>query len=284
MGVRVKQANAVAHLGDGYRILIERSWPKGLSLKAANIHEWNKELAPSDSLRRWFRHKPEMFLEFKEAYLKELAQKNEQLERLRYLANAKQLTLVYGAGTPEANHAIILADLIKKMNYISEEYAQKMTSLQSMSQVHHKGMLICYRVREGLRLGIAPERIVLYLRWCWDSYLKIHIQEEEQQAFILLPPQDAMVEKARMHHQQLKAMFDRLQPQVEAIKELEALLNQHIRFEEWELYAHIQQLASLEELHNIRAYADDYFKDDWPDKFWEEAKLTSQMDSQNPHD
>ena len=81
--VRAKRAYEAAEPGDGYRVLIDHVWPRGVSRERAHLDEWARELAPSDELRKWFDHVPERFGEFRTRYRTELAAKSERVEELR---------------------------------------------------------------------------------------------------------------------------------------------------------------------------------------------------------
>ena len=102
--VRRKRAYEPAEPGDGYRILIDRLWPRGVSRQRARLDEWNRELAPSAELRRWFGHDPERFAEFRRRYV----------EELRGRARRGPLTLVYGAKDSEHNDAVVLAEVLRR--------------------------------------------------------------------------------------------------------------------------------------------------------------------------
>lgn len=99
---------------DGFRVLVDRLWPRGVSKEIAKLDEWNKELAPSNELRKWFDHKDERFTLFSKLYKEELLAKDEELERLRAISNKKPLSLLYGAKDPKVNHAIVLRDVLLK--------------------------------------------------------------------------------------------------------------------------------------------------------------------------
>ncbi len=100
--------------GDGYRVLVDRLWPRGISKKDARLDEWNKEIAPSPELRKWFDHKEERFQEFRLLYRKELASKTKELHRLKTLAKKEVVTLIYGAKDPAINHAVVLKEFLAK--------------------------------------------------------------------------------------------------------------------------------------------------------------------------
>ena len=71
--VTVKRVYEKPARGDGYRVLVDRLWPRGLSKSQAALHSWLRDLSPSDQLRRWFHARPESWLTFRKRYLKELA-------------------------------------------------------------------------------------------------------------------------------------------------------------------------------------------------------------------
>ncbi|MCB9364914.1 MAG: DUF488 family protein [Flavobacteriales bacterium] len=100
---------------DGYRILVDKLWPRGVTKLRANLDEWNKEVAPSTALRKWFDHKAERFEEFSLRYQEELLLKEEELNRIRNIAETEPISLLYAAKNPKINHAIVLRNsLINK--------------------------------------------------------------------------------------------------------------------------------------------------------------------------
>ncbi len=97
---------------DGFRVLIDRLWPRGVKKSSARIDRWMKEVAPSSALRVWFGHRPERFAEFKTRYVKELAG-NAQVAELRRLGKDGPVTLLYGARDPGVNHAVVLEGVLR---------------------------------------------------------------------------------------------------------------------------------------------------------------------------
>jgi len=95
---------------DGARILVDRLWPRGISKAKAALDGWNKDVAPSPALRKWFGHKPERFAEFSKRYRAEL-KRNPAIAEMRKLKG--KVTLVYGARDPAINHAVVLAKVLK---------------------------------------------------------------------------------------------------------------------------------------------------------------------------
>ena len=114
LDVRLKRAYEPPEEDDGYRILIDRLWPRGVARERARLDEWARELAPSAELRRWFGHDPARFDEFRRRYLDELAGREEKLRELRERGREGTLTLVYGARDSEHNDAVVLAELLRR--------------------------------------------------------------------------------------------------------------------------------------------------------------------------
>ncbi len=114
MDVRLKRAYEPALVADGYRVLIDRLWPRGVSREQARLDEWARGLAPSTALRRWFAHDPARFPQFRRRYAKELAAQETKLRELRRRARSGTLTLVYGARDTEHNDAVVLAEVLHR--------------------------------------------------------------------------------------------------------------------------------------------------------------------------
>jgi uncharacterized protein YeaO (DUF488 family) len=114
MDVRLKRAYEPAQSSDGYRVLIDRLWPRGVSRAALKLNEWERELAPSTELRRWFGHQPGRFEQFRQRYLDELSSARPRLAELRRRARKGRLTLVYAARDTEHNDAVVLADVLRR--------------------------------------------------------------------------------------------------------------------------------------------------------------------------
>jgi uncharacterized protein YeaO (DUF488 family) len=112
--VLLKRAYDPAEPRDGYRVLVDRLWPRGVSKERAHLDEWARELAPSAELRTWFGHDPDRFAEFERRYRAELAAHDEKLDELRRRAREGTLTLVYGARDEEHNDAVVLAELVRE--------------------------------------------------------------------------------------------------------------------------------------------------------------------------
>lgn len=114
MPVRVKRVYEQPADADGYRVLVDRLWPRGVSREGAHLDEWARDLAPSSELRRWFGHDPGRFAEFRRRYLAELEHREEQVRELRRRARRGTVTLVYSARDTEHNDAVVLAELLRR--------------------------------------------------------------------------------------------------------------------------------------------------------------------------
>ena len=114
MDIRTKRAYEPAEESDGYRVLIDRLWPRGVSRERAELDEWIKELAPSGELRQWFGHDPARFDEFRRRYADELRSQRPLLTALRRRARLGTLTLVYSARDTEHNDAVVLAEVLRR--------------------------------------------------------------------------------------------------------------------------------------------------------------------------
>ncbi len=115
MPIRLKRVYEEKADGDGYRILVDRLWPRGLSKARAGVDLWLKDIAPSTELRRWFGHDPARWAEFKRRYRDELAGNEAAVAALREHAKAGPVTLLYGARDTQHNDAVVLRDFLTKM-------------------------------------------------------------------------------------------------------------------------------------------------------------------------
>ncbi len=114
MDLRLKRVYEAPAPDDGWRVLVDALWPRGVSRATAALDEWAKDLAPSAPLRRWFAHDPARFAEFRARYRSELAAHDAAVERLRERAVEGPLTLVYAARDQLHNNAHVLAEVLRE--------------------------------------------------------------------------------------------------------------------------------------------------------------------------
>jgi uncharacterized protein YeaO (DUF488 family) len=113
--VRLKRVYEKPEAKDGYRVLVDRLWPRGLKKEAAKVDLWMKDIAPSDQLRKSFHHDAMKWPDFQKKYQAELKTKKDWLAQLKKLEKERgTLTLLFGARDPEHNQAAIIAEALKK--------------------------------------------------------------------------------------------------------------------------------------------------------------------------
>jgi uncharacterized protein YeaO (DUF488 family) len=110
MGLRIKRVYDGPDPDDGYRVLVDRLWPRGINKARAAIDLWCKEVAPSSGLRTWFDHRSERYDQFAARYVGELSSKPAVDQLREVMAANPTVTLVYGAKDEAVNHAAVLAD------------------------------------------------------------------------------------------------------------------------------------------------------------------------------
>lgn len=111
--IKLKRIYEERDEGDGFRILVDRLWPRGISRERAALDLWLKDIAPSPGLREWFGHDPAKWDEFRKQYKKELRDKSELVNGLKNLESIhKAVTLLYGARDTQHNAARVLAQVL----------------------------------------------------------------------------------------------------------------------------------------------------------------------------
>jgi len=117
--IRVKIVYTESSEDDGYRILVDRLWPRGISKEKIKIDKWAKEISPSNELRKTFNHNPETMDEFKERYFFELDNNEHSAEFVNLIKDKLiegNVTLLYAAKNEQFNHAIVLKEWIEKIS------------------------------------------------------------------------------------------------------------------------------------------------------------------------
>ncbi len=98
---------------EGFRVLVDRLWPRGLRKDKVHVNVWLKEVGPSDSLRKWFGHEPARWDTFKQRYFRELDSKHEIVDQLLAGAEGRTIVLLYGAKDTEHNQAVALKEYLE---------------------------------------------------------------------------------------------------------------------------------------------------------------------------
>jgi uncharacterized protein YeaO (DUF488 family) len=110
--IRIKRAYDPPGADDGLRILIDRLWPRGLAKSRLKLDAWPKHLSPSNALRKWYRHDPEKFAEFRKRYVAELKAQGEGLDELRAAVKGQNVTLLTATKELDLSHATVLRELL----------------------------------------------------------------------------------------------------------------------------------------------------------------------------
>lgn len=108
MAISLKRTYDTASDGDGYRVLVDKLWPRGVSKQQARVDEWIKDIAPSDELRKTFHDEEIDWDEFRRRYLSELKEHREALRELAGRARKEHVTLLFASKDEEHNNAVVL--------------------------------------------------------------------------------------------------------------------------------------------------------------------------------
>jgi uncharacterized protein YeaO (DUF488 family) len=114
MRISLKRVYEPPATSDGFRILVERLWPRGLSKRDAKIDLWAKDAAPSAELRRWFDHRPDRWPEFKLRYVRELESRRDALQPILERAREGHLTFVFASRETRFNNAVALKEYLER--------------------------------------------------------------------------------------------------------------------------------------------------------------------------
>lgn len=109
----IKRIYEPTQTSDGFRVLVDRLWPRGISKERADLNLWAKDIAPSTEIRKEFGHQADKFEWFKGAYLGELSKNPAVGEFFKTVADKPKVTLLYAAHDPKINHAVILREFLQ---------------------------------------------------------------------------------------------------------------------------------------------------------------------------
>ena len=123
--MRVKRIYEAADPKDGFRILVDRVWPRGLSKEAVRIDLWLRDVAPSTALRKWFGHDPALWDEFRKRYFAELDRNRGPVEEILAHADKKSVTLLFGAKDEQHNNAVALQEYLIRAQSASDGSARQ---------------------------------------------------------------------------------------------------------------------------------------------------------------
>lgn len=143
-------------------------------------------------------------------------------------------------------------------------------ALIPLSREHHHGLLLCWKIRSGIKYSISADRIKKYADWFFREHLLPHFKVEEQGLFPLAGTENELVQHALSEHQVLRKLFSE-NAGIDTLQKIADELESHIRFEERVLFNYIQESASAEALQTFRELhgEDKAFADNFSDPFWE---------------
>lgn len=151
-------------------------------------------------------------------------------------------------------------------------------NIVTLSHDHHAGLLFCWKIRQGLRKHADTGRILPYVHYFWQQHLRPHFKEEE--AFLFILPEDAGIMRAKDEHHRIRILVDAILTgpgsSARALQLLPALadaVDNHIRFEERDLFPHLENLLSEKQLESIGHHINEnpHLPDDWRDEFWKDT-------------
>jgi iron-sulfur cluster repair protein YtfE (RIC family) len=142
------------------------------------------------------------------------------------------------------------------------------TALQPISREHHHGLLLSWKIREGMKHEIAAERIKAYTDWFWENHLQAHFEFEESFIFPLLGIENGLIKQALDEHARLKELFSSADEIDINLNKIEKELTAHIRFEERILFNEVEKIASPEQMKRIEEEHSKPIIAEWKDEFW----------------
>lgn len=142
---------------------------------------------------------------------------------------------------------------------------KRIQKLIPLSHEHHDSLLLCWKIRDGIKRNIESERIHKYLKWYWEIILNKHFEKEEEYIFPILGLENQLIKKLMAQHVEIKNSIEQEYLSQEEIKKLERTIFHHIRLEERELFE-ILQNEFIEKLPQIEK---EQYVDDYSDIFWE---------------
>ena len=147
---------------------------------------------------------------------------------------------------------------------------QRNKYLQPLSRDHHHGLLLCWKIKTGLKKQVESYRIHNYVTWFWTTELKPHFRIEESQVFPILGIDHQLIKTALLQHRNLTNLFENKEDVLNTLCLIKSELQAHIRFEERILFNEIQKIATTEQLKNIEMQHHNHnYIDNISDAFWE---------------
>lgn len=143
-------------------------------------------------------------------------------------------------------------------------------ALQPISHDHHFGLLVCWKIKTGLNKKVEPARIKKFCNFFYEKVLRTHFIAEEKYIFPVLGKDDELIKRAMKEHHLLRKLFEDVDEDIQNLALIERHLEEHIRFEERELFNKIEAVATEEQLQTIGNIKSEDVKliESWKDNFW----------------
>lgn len=148
-------------------------------------------------------------------------------------------------------------------------------ALIPLSKDHHFGLLLCWKIRTGIKKEIEEERIAAYVDYFFQNHLLYHFEEEEKYIFPLLDEKDEKRKKAERQHRKIGRLVDKLIAESDhtevTLGQIEEEVEGHIRFEERDLFPYIQKTQNEIQLEKLRIKIEEIHhatNEIWEDQFW----------------
>jgi hemerythrin superfamily protein len=152
---------------------------------------------------------------------------------------------------------------------MKNEPIKRHESLKPLSRDHHNGLLLCWKIRVGLKKSIEPERMMRYAGWFWENHLVPHFDAEEKYVFPVLGDDHELVIRALAEHRRLESLFHQKTGIAESLGQIEKELDNHIRFEERVLFNKIEKVATPAQLAEMeKHHGQSSTCEAWEDEFW----------------
>lgn len=147
---------------------------------------------------------------------------------------------------------------------------KRQEALVQLSREHHFALLLCWKIKEGIKKNVASARIFSYVDWFYKNHLKPHFEVEEQTLFPVLGSSHSLIIEALNQHSQLIHWFEKSERNSDTLISISQKLDEHVRFEERQVFEEIQKNATQQLLAEILQNNPHHeFVENNEDKFWE---------------
>lgn len=178
--------------------------------------------------------------------------------------------VVNGYGTYADPDTYRIVERLKQKSLTKEKPIKRSEILKPLSREHHHALLLCWKIKNGLNKGVAPERIMKYATWFFEHHLLPDFEIEEQYVFIVLGDEHPMIKQAKGDHKHIIELYTTGGDLETKLRTIEETVQNHVRFEERTLFNEVQKYATDGQLNDIEMFhVEEKFEDNMADPFWE---------------